>query len=415
MTGRYGFRTGGLTNQTAANPSFKDEPSLAQILKQAGYATGMAGKWRQMCDSPGDWGFDEYITDPTAGGWFWKKTYTKNGQEVTHRQGDLLPRPAVRLRGRLHPPAPRRAVLFLPLRAPDPRADPAHARLEARRRRRTQLYDDNLVVPRQDGRQAGRRARRARPAREDADPLHDRQRHGDGRLPPRARSAKTTGRIGGRHVNGHKGQLLEGGLAGAADRELERHAAPGQVRNDLIDFSDLLPTFAELAGAKLPAGVKFDGRCFAPQLRGEKGNPREWIFVQLGRGWYVRDDGWKLNEKGELFSMKDCAVRRGADRRRHDRPRGPSGPGTVAGRPGRVEPRRGQGRAGEGRDQEGASEEEAGRRKAGREARLTGFRLPDARPAGCTASRAFATWDESWGRLQPSRWSALCPAPDLWR
>jgi hypothetical protein len=27
--------------------------------------------------------------------------------------------------------------------------------------------------------------------------------------------------------------------------------------------------------------------------------------VQLGRGWYVRDDGWKLNERGELFSMKD--------------------------------------------------------------------------------------------------------------
>ena len=68
MTGRYGFRTGGLTNQSASNPSFKNEPSLAKVLKQGGYATGMAGKWRQMSDSPGDWGFDDYITDPTAGG-----------------------------------------------------------------------------------------------------------------------------------------------------------------------------------------------------------------------------------------------------------------------------------------------------------------------------------------------------------
>src|SRR5262245_64985756 len=33
MTGRYAFRTGGLTNPTAKNPSFKDEPSLAKILK----------------------------------------------------------------------------------------------------------------------------------------------------------------------------------------------------------------------------------------------------------------------------------------------------------------------------------------------------------------------------------------------
>ncbi len=83
MTGRYGFRTGGLTNQTAGNASFRDQPSLPKILKQAGYATAMAGKWRQMSDSPGDWGFDEYITDPTAAGWYWKQTYTKNGKEVS--------------------------------------------------------------------------------------------------------------------------------------------------------------------------------------------------------------------------------------------------------------------------------------------------------------------------------------------
>ncbi|HBO44982.1 MAG TPA: hypothetical protein DD670_13845, partial [Planctomycetaceae bacterium] len=41
-TGRYAFRTGGLTNRMARLPSFKDEPSLARTLKQAGYATGMA-------------------------------------------------------------------------------------------------------------------------------------------------------------------------------------------------------------------------------------------------------------------------------------------------------------------------------------------------------------------------------------
>jgi arylsulfatase A len=68
----------------------------------------------------------------------------------------------------------------------------------------------------------------------------------------------------------------------------------------------LLPTFADLAGAKLPSGVKFDGTSFAPQLRGEKGKPREWIFVQLGAGWYARNDGYKLNQNGELFSMKDA-------------------------------------------------------------------------------------------------------------
>src|SRR5688572_21142423 len=33
MTGRYGFRSGGLTNQTAGDASFREEPSLARILK----------------------------------------------------------------------------------------------------------------------------------------------------------------------------------------------------------------------------------------------------------------------------------------------------------------------------------------------------------------------------------------------
>jgi arylsulfatase A len=73
-----------------------------------------------------------------------------------------------------------------------------------------------------------------------------------------------------------------------------------------VDFSDILPTFAEVAGAKLPQGVTIDGHSFAPQIRGQKGNPREWIYVQLGRRWYVRDDGWKLNQAGELFDMKDA-------------------------------------------------------------------------------------------------------------
>jgi arylsulfatase A len=78
------------------------------------------------------------------------------------------------------------------------------------------------------------------------------------------------------------------------------------VLNDLVDFTDMLPTFVELAVAKLPQGVPIDGHSFAPQVHGEKGNPREWLFVQLGRKWYVRDDGWKLNQAGELFDMKDA-------------------------------------------------------------------------------------------------------------
>ena len=107
-------------------------------------------------------------------------------------------------------------------------------------------------------------------------------------------------------MSGRKGQLLEGGSRVPLLASWKGTLPAGGVRSDLIDFSDLLPTFADLAGAQLPPGVKFDGQSFAPQLRGQPGKPRAWIFVQLGAGWYVRDDGWKLNERGELFSMKDA-------------------------------------------------------------------------------------------------------------
>jgi hypothetical protein len=39
------------------------------------------------------------------------------------------------------------------------------------------------------------------------------------------------------------------------------------------------------------------------ELGGQQGHPRDWIFVELGTHWYVRDQQWKLNEAGELFDM----------------------------------------------------------------------------------------------------------------
>jgi arylsulfatase A len=305
MTGRYGFRTGGLTNQTAGNASFREEPSLAKILKQAGYVTGMAGKWRQMSDSPGDWGFDEFITDPTASGWYWKNNYTKNGKEVSLDKEVYYPDVGSDFAVdfiRRHRDQPfyfylAEHLIHGPiLRTPDskPDAEPQ------------QLYNDNIkYLDKTVGKLVGELEKLG--LREKTlilfttdngtatvgyQPQHDPQ--------------LITGKIGSRAMNGHKGELLEGGCRVPLIGNWKGTLPAGGVRSDLVDFSDLLPTFAELAGARLPSGVKFDGRSFAPQLRGEKGNPREWIFVQLGAGWYVRDDGWKLNERGQLFSMKEA-------------------------------------------------------------------------------------------------------------
>ena len=95
-TGRYAFRTGGLTNLSwtstgGKGPKASDEFPIARTLKQAGYATCSSGKWRQIGETPGDWGYDEWLTDPTDGGWYWQKSYTKNGKLVETKEDVYCP------------------------------------------------------------------------------------------------------------------------------------------------------------------------------------------------------------------------------------------------------------------------------------------------------------------------------------
>jgi arylsulfatase A len=80
----------------------------------------------------------------------------------------------------------------------------------------------------------------------------------------------------------------------------------GKVSKDIVNFTDMLATFVELGDGQLPKDFKYDSRSIAPQLRGEKGTPREWAFVQLGARWFVREQGWKMNQAGELFDMSDA-------------------------------------------------------------------------------------------------------------
>jgi len=80
----------------------------------------------------------------------------------------------------------------------------------------------------------------------------------------------------------------------------------GAVNHDLIDFSDFLATFAELGGAKPPEGVKLDGQSIAPQIKGQKGTPREWVYVELMGKSFVRDNRWKLANDGGFFDLKDA-------------------------------------------------------------------------------------------------------------
>lgn len=295
LTGRYGFRTGGLTNQSAGQPSFKNEPSLARTLKQAGYATGMAGKWRQMGDTPGDWGFDEWLTDPTAGGWYWQKSYTKNNQLIETQNEVYCPDVCFDFAVdffRRHQDQP--FYFYYPthlihgpiLRTPDSKPGT------------TDFYDDNVAYL---DKQVGQLVAELEKLGMLKNTLIVFT--GDNGT---AKFGADRSLINGRRINGQKGSMLEGGCRVPLIANWKGTIPAGKVLNDLVDFSDFYGTFAEVAGTKMPKGFTFDSRSFAPQLFGHKGTPREWIYVQLGMKWYVRDQGFKLNQNGELFDMGDA-------------------------------------------------------------------------------------------------------------
>ena len=87
----------------------------------------------------------------------------------------------------------------------------------------------------------------------------------------------------------------------------------GGVNKDMVESTDFLPTIMEAAGVESPDGYVVDGRSFYPQLTGEDGNPREWMFFHFEpmsarnaarRIRFVRDNHWKLYETGELYDLR---------------------------------------------------------------------------------------------------------------
>jgi arylsulfatase A len=86
---------------------------------------------------------------------------------------------------------------------------------------------------------------------------------------------------GAERLPGRKGDSREGGTRVPLIACWPRVVKPGSACDDLVHVQDFLPTFLELAGGTLPDGTPWDGRSFAPQLRGQKGRPRDH-FIGFG-------------------------------------------------------------------------------------------------------------------------------------
>ncbi|MEC7776481.1 MAG: sulfatase-like hydrolase/transferase, partial [Planctomycetota bacterium] len=79
----------------------------------------------------------------------------------------------------------------------------------------------------------------------------------------------------------------------------------GVVSRDLVDFTDVYPTFLELAGAKPPAKLKLDGKSFVPSLRGSEDpyKKRSWVFSQIGKFRMIRDWTHIVDSKGAFHNL----------------------------------------------------------------------------------------------------------------
>ena len=127
--------------------------------------------------------------------------------------------------------------------------------------------------------------------------------------------AGTRSMMGDRLVVGGKGQTTAAGMHVPLIASWPGKIASGKVCSDLVDSTDFLPTICEAAGLTVPAALKIDGRSFLPQLRGQKGMPRDWIYSWYSpRGQPAREcafnQHYKLYRTGEFYDLgKDIGER----------------------------------------------------------------------------------------------------------
>lgn len=327
-TGRYGFRTGWHTHHDAAiygggGFDWNREMTWARVLQSAGYATAIAGKWQindliEEKDALSRHGFDEHFvwTGNVIGEgnaeqrWL---AYRKAGEK--HKLESRYWDPVVFENGKRQTKTgqfgPDLCVDFL---------------VDFMQRRREQpfvaFYSNHLVhVPTVPTPASEKKTESER------EQFAGMVRYLDGQVgrlekelerlgfrddtiivftSDNGSPARLAGTMHGQRAPGGLGTLTEGGLDVPMIVNCPARIAQGRVSAALIDASDVFPTLAELAGAKMPTDRIFDGRSFAGQLLpGVEAPPaRTWIFSQYGDTRVIRDRRFKLFSTGALYDLQ---------------------------------------------------------------------------------------------------------------
>jgi arylsulfatase A len=110
------------------------------------------------------------------------------------------------------------------------------------------------------------------------------------------------------------GRVVQGGLYSMVESGINvglLFNAPGRITGGrtvaLADFTDIFPTLCDLTGVARPAGRVLDGRSLASYLKGGEGTkpPRDFIFNQYHKTRVVRDARYKIYSNGDFYDVAD--------------------------------------------------------------------------------------------------------------
>ncbi len=311
LTGRYPFRTGWTVHHDAPRWGgqyfdWRREITFARVLRAAGYATAIAGKWqindlRAQPDALREHGFDEHCMwpgfetgNPPSAERYWDPFIQENGRRGT-REGAFADDVFVEfLIDFITRHKDRPFLAYYPMALPHTPFTSTPGNRDTKQKGIPLFpgmvdYVDALV---------GRLVTRL-------DDLGIRRRTVVVFTTDNGTVSGVKCDRNGRLVNGGKSALTESGICVPLIASCPGRIAEGRVSEELLDISDVFPTLAELASAELPPGVTLDGRSFAGLLLGrdEACVGRQWIFSQLGANRVVRDRQFKLYSDGRFYDV----------------------------------------------------------------------------------------------------------------
>lgn len=306
LTGRYQQRFGFEQNpRRDAHDLFGlplSEILLPQLLKKAGYTTGMFGKWHLGSNpgmAPHERGFDEFFGFLGGAHRYINNARPQNDANAIQRNGkpvgedeyltDAFTREAVSFIER-HKDRP--FFLYLPYNAPHSpmQAPPKYLSRfpdEKDEKRRTFLA---MLSALDDG------------VGEILASLGEHQLEentlviffSDNGGPTPGNSSRNT------PLRGAKGETLEGGIRVPFAMQWPGHLPAGKVDDRVIIQLDLFTTALAVAGAKPPEGRTIDGKNLLPYLaEGNNDTIHPSLFWRFGPRCAVRSANWKLHWNGD--------------------------------------------------------------------------------------------------------------------